>query len=244
MRHRRVLVTALIAGWRAARGLLERLEEGGSDHADDGENRLHGLVDADDPWARRATDGRRAVRAMRTPVCDSTRCRCSARTTATTSRANPRSSTRSRGSTRSSRQSIEYSHPVLPTQFSREGVRQIELDVFADPDGGRYAKPKLRSLLQHLDTSLPGMTKPGFKVLHAQDVDYNSNCITFVACLDAVKSWSKAHREPPADRDPDRGEGRAHRRPRSGLRRAAAAHDRRLRRARRRDPFGVLARRA
>jgi Phosphoinositide phospholipase C, Ca2+-dependent len=90
-------------------------------------------------------------------------------------------------------QSIEYSHPVLPTQFSREGVRQIELDVFADPDGGRYAKPKLRSLLQHLDTSLPGMTKPGFKVLHAQDVDYNSNCITFIACLDAVKSWSKAH---------------------------------------------------
>ena len=23
---------------------------------------------------------------------------------------------------------------MLPTQFSREGVRQIELDVFADPD--------------------------------------------------------------------------------------------------------------
>ena len=90
-------------------------------------------------------------------------------------------------------QSIEYTHPALPTQFSREGVRQIELDVFADPDGGRYAKPKLRSLLQKLDTSLPGMTKPGFKVLHAQDVDYNSNCITFIACLDAVKSWSKAH---------------------------------------------------
>src|SRR5436190_19769372 len=86
-------------------------------------------------------------------------------------------------------ESIEYSHPVLPTQFSREGVRQIELDVFADPEGGRYAKPKLRSLLQHLDTSLPGMTKPGFKVLHAQDVDYNSNCITFVDCLVAVRKW-------------------------------------------------------
>ena len=38
-------------------------------------------------------------------------------------------------------ESIEYDHPPLPDQFSREGVRQIELDVFADPKGGRYAKP-------------------------------------------------------------------------------------------------------
>jgi len=89
--------------------------------------------------------------------------------------------------------SIDYTHPVLPTQFSREGVRQIELDVFADPDGGRYAKPKLRELLEHTTTPLPGMNKPGFKVLHASDSDFNSNCITFVACLDAVKGWSDAH---------------------------------------------------
>jgi hypothetical protein len=92
-------------------------------------------------------------------------------------------------------ESIEYTHPVLPTQFSREGVRQIELDVFADPQGGRYAKPKLRELLDHITTPLPGMSKPGFKVIHAQDVDFNSNCITFIACLNAVKGWSDAHRQ-------------------------------------------------
>jgi hypothetical protein len=89
--------------------------------------------------------------------------------------------------------SIDYTHPVLPTQFSREGVRQIELDVFADPQGGRYATPKLRELLEHKTTPIPGMTKPGFKVLHASDSDFNSNCLTFVACLDAVKGWSDAH---------------------------------------------------
>jgi hypothetical protein len=90
--------------------------------------------------------------------------------------------------------SIDYTHPVLPTQFSREGVRQIELDVFADPNGGRYAHPKLRELLQGLKTPLPGMSKPGFKVLHASDADFNSNCLTFIDCLDAVKGWSDAHK--------------------------------------------------
>jgi hypothetical protein len=92
-------------------------------------------------------------------------------------------------------QSIDYTHPVLPTQFSREGVRQIELDVFADPNGGRYAHPKLRELLEHTTTPIPGMSKPGFKVLHASDSDFNSNCLTFIACLDAVKGWSDAHRQ-------------------------------------------------
>ena len=100
-----------------------------------------------------------------------------------------------KGFDRSLADSIDYTHPVLPTQFSREGVRQIELDVFADPDGGRYAHPKLRELLQGLKTPLPGMSKPGFKVLHASDSDFNSNCITFIACLDAVKGWSDAHKQ-------------------------------------------------
>ena len=37
---------------------------------------------------------------------------------------------------------IEYTHRPLATQFSQFGIRQIELDVRADPDGGRYANPK------------------------------------------------------------------------------------------------------
>jgi hypothetical protein len=93
-------------------------------------------------------------------------------------------------------ESIEYTHPPLPEQFSREGVRQIELDVFADPDGGRYAKRRVLSVLkQPIDSGIAALNKPGFKVLHAQDVDFNSNCLTFVACLEAVRSWSRAHKE-------------------------------------------------
>jgi hypothetical protein len=91
-------------------------------------------------------------------------------------------------------ESIEYTHPALPIQFSREGVRQIELDVFADPDGGRYAKRRLLAVInQPIDSGIPALSKPGFKVLHAQDVDFNSNCLTFVDCLTAVRTWSQAH---------------------------------------------------
>jgi hypothetical protein len=37
------------------------------------------------------------------------------------------------------------------------------------------------------------MLKPGFKVLHVQDIDYVSNCQPFVACLREIRTWSLAH---------------------------------------------------
>src|SRR6185295_7337831 len=39
------------------------------------------------------------------------------------------------------------------------------------------------------------MMKPGFKVMHVQDVDYHSVCTTFVECLLELKAWSVAHPE-------------------------------------------------
>ena len=36
---------------------------------------------------------------------------------------------------------IEYTHRPLVEQLSQQGIRKFELDVFADPEGGRYAKP-------------------------------------------------------------------------------------------------------
>jgi Phosphoinositide phospholipase C, Ca2+-dependent len=93
-------------------------------------------------------------------------------------------------------ESIEYTHPALPVQFSREGVRQIELDVFADPQGGRYAKRRLLAVIkQPIDSGIAALDKPGFKVLHAQDVDFNSNCLVFVDCLTTVRTWSRAHEQ-------------------------------------------------
>ncbi len=37
--------------------------------------------------------------------------------------------------------SIDYTHPPLTYQFEHQGIRQIELDVYADPAGGLYSLP-------------------------------------------------------------------------------------------------------
>jgi pimeloyl-ACP methyl ester carboxylesterase len=95
---------------------------------------------------------------------------------------------------------LDYTHPPLGEQFSRLGIRQIELDVFADPRGGHYAEPSARKLLK-LQGKDPGpdpdeggrLRKPGLKVIHVQDVDYISTTPTFVDALKAVRAWSAAH---------------------------------------------------
>ena len=86
---------------------------------------------------------------------------------------------------------IEYSHPTLTEQLDL-GVRSFELDVFEDPEGGRYAEPKAVELLG-LDPLDPVMEEPGFKVLHIQEVDFRSTCPTLVACLTELREWSDAH---------------------------------------------------
>src|SRR5580704_6743668 len=95
--------------------------------------------------------------------------------------------------------SLDYHHAPLGDQLSG-GVRQVEIDVFADPVGGRFAHPAIvRSIAA---AGLPAdpdfdpereMDKPGFKVMHVQDLDERSTCHTFVACLKDVRAWSRAH---------------------------------------------------
>lgn len=88
-----------------------------------------------------------------------------------------------------------YSHPSITVQLQQQKVRQLELDVYADPEGGRYANPSLRrqaGLPPYVD-SVPAMAKPGTKVLHEQDVDYHSVCPVFTECLREIKAWSDAH---------------------------------------------------
>ena len=88
---------------------------------------------------------------------------------------------------------LEYSFAPLPWQLDRQDVRQVELDLWADPQGGAYAGPRLRALAGG-GPYAPAMARPGIKVLHIQDYDYRTTCLTFVACLRAIRSWSDAHR--------------------------------------------------
>ena len=94
---------------------------------------------------------------------------------------------------------LDYQHQPLPQQFD-SGVRQIELDVYADSKGGLFAHPSGPSMVAA--AKLPAdpdfdpngvMNKPGFKVMHVQDVDYRSTCQPFLACLTQVREWSHAH---------------------------------------------------
>lgn len=86
----------------------------------------------------------------------------------------------------------DYEHPPLDQQFSQQGVRQIEIDVHLDPDARfatRHAMP-----IAGLPADAPAeMKQPGLKVFHVQELDFQSNCLTFVACLQTVKSWSAAN---------------------------------------------------
>jgi hypothetical protein len=90
---------------------------------------------------------------------------------------------------------LEYTHGPLAQQFDHEGVRQIELDVFADTNGGLYDQRHLSAFLgQPADSGIPELEQPGFKIMHAQEVDFLSSCgWTFVECLGQVKSWSDTH---------------------------------------------------
>jgi hypothetical protein len=93
-------------------------------------------------------------------------------------------------------QGLDYGHRPIPEQLDA-GARQLEIDVVADPDGGRFAKPLTvfggGAVLT--PATAAALARPGFKVIHMPDVDFRSSCPTFVACLGQVKAWSDAHRD-------------------------------------------------
>src|SRR6478735_7619257 len=72
---------------------------------------------------------------------------------------------------------LDYYHLPLARQLDA-GVRPLEIDIFADPAGGRYADPKgegtARAAGEATGFDRPAMLRPGFKVFHIPDVDYLS----------------------------------------------------------------------
>jgi len=92
---------------------------------------------------------------------------------------------------------IDYSHISLTDQLSL-GLLNLEIDIYADAQGGKYAHPKGLDWAAGKGETKPYdpdglMKEPGFKVFHIQDIDFRSNCVTFKKCLQELKSWSTAH---------------------------------------------------
>ena len=103
-----------------------------------------------------------------------------------------------RGMNAKTAQGLEYEHVPLEKQLDM-GLRNLELDVFHDPQGGRYTQPKGIEIIKKggnpnftfdLENKL---TLPGLKMFHVQDLDFQSHYLVFAEALQALKKWSNAH---------------------------------------------------
>lgn len=94
--------------------------------------------------------------------------------------------------------SLDYAHPPIPEQLDL-GVRNLELDLYNDPQGGHYRRP-LGHVILHgvgvapLPFNVDGvMDEPGFKVMHDCNFDFRSNELSFVRTLEDLRAWSASN---------------------------------------------------
>jgi hypothetical protein len=91
---------------------------------------------------------------------------------------------------------LDYEHPGYTDQLAL-GLRNLEIDVYADVKGGRYSHPKgLEWAKNQKPYDVEGkMNAPGFKILHIPDLDFRSNAFTLKEVLHELKKWSEEHPE-------------------------------------------------
>lgn len=86
---------------------------------------------------------------------------------------------------------LDYEHRTITEQLDDFGIRQFEIDVYADPEGGRFAdRPAAALVGLPVASGEAALEEPGFKVIHQVDVDFRSSCLTFVACLREIDTRS------------------------------------------------------
>lgn len=95
--------------------------------------------------------------------------------------------------------SLQYEHIAITEQLNL-GLRNLEIDVVHDPEGGRFKEPLGNTLLNMFlsnpisyDTN-DEMLKPGLKVMHQPDFDFRSHNLTFIGCLTEIKKWSECNK--------------------------------------------------
>ncbi len=89
---------------------------------------------------------------------------------------------------------LDYSHEPLSVQLNTYGIRNFEIDIYADPQGGRYYNRQGNTFLsQPAASGIDKLNEPGFKVLHIPDIDFETHYYTFKDNLQALKDWSDAH---------------------------------------------------
>ena len=90
--------------------------------------------------------------------------------------------------------SFDYDHEPLEVQFNDYGIRQIELDVYYDPEGGLFANRMGNQFIgEPVESGETALDEPGLKVLHFPDIDYMTHHLAFKDALETVKTWSESH---------------------------------------------------
>lgn len=94
--------------------------------------------------------------------------------------------------------SLEYAQLSVTDQLNL-GLRNLEIDVYHDPEGGRYASPLGQRLLRERGIDPKPfdedglLSQPGFKVMHIADIDFRSWHLLFTDQLAELRAWSEAH---------------------------------------------------
>ena len=95
---------------------------------------------------------------------------------------------------------LDYSHRPIVDQLQQLNIRQLEFDLYADPNGGLFANPagytslspEQQQFYAHPNAN-GSMDVPGMKILHSPGFDYRSTVPTFVSALRLIRGWSKSH---------------------------------------------------
>ena len=91
--------------------------------------------------------------------------------------------------------SLDYGHIPLLEQLDL-GLRNLEMDVFYDPEGSRYSEPLGLQMISQQGLSPLAfdqndeLSKPGLKMFHVQDIDFRSHHLIFKDGLKVLKKWS------------------------------------------------------
>ncbi len=88
-------------------------------------------------------------------------------------------------------QEWDYDHVSIVEQLSTYNLRTFELDVYYDPDGGRYYNRQGNVLVfESAESGIPELQEPGYKIIHIPDLDYNTHHYTFEDALETMNTWS------------------------------------------------------
>jgi hypothetical protein len=89
---------------------------------------------------------------------------------------------------------LDYYHEALADQLDQYKMRSFEIDIYADPQGGRFYNRQGNVFASlPVASGIDELRKPGYKVMHIPDIDYDTHYYTFKSMLQALKDWSDRH---------------------------------------------------